>query len=33
MTESIGIGVGSEEEIGVEEELERSGMGIDEILE
>ena len=33
MTDDVGIGGGSEEESGVEKELERSGMGSDEILE
>ena len=33
MTNALGIGVGSEEERGVEEELERSDMVSDEILE
>ena len=33
MTNAFGIGKGSEEEIVVEEELDMSGMGIDEILE
>ena len=31
--DAVRIGVGSEEERGVEEELERSGMGSNEILE
>ena len=33
VTDAVGIGGGSEEDRGVEEELERSGMGSDEILE
>ena len=33
MTDAVGIGVGSEEERGVEEDLEKSGMISDEILE
>ena len=33
VTDAVGIGGGSEEDIGVEEQLERSGMGSDGILE
>ena len=33
VTDAVGIGGGSEEDRGVQEELERSGMGSDEILE
>ena len=32
VTDAVGIGGGSEEDRGAEEELERSGMGSDEIL-